>query len=91
MDTRKPYPSDVSGEEWEFVTPYLTLLPMDVEQLRDDLREVFNAMRWLVSSGAHRRMLPHELPPWAVVYQQTQRWFKASCFTCPFLLRQEQP
>jgi len=25
-------------------------------------------------------MLPHDLPPWAAVYQQTQRWFKAGCF-----------
>jgi transposase len=80
MDTRKPYPSDVSDEEWEFVAPYLTLLPLEAEQRRHDLREVFNALRWLVRSGAHWRMLPHDLPPWAAVYQQTQRWFKAGCF-----------
>jgi transposase len=80
MNTRKPYPSDVSDEEWEFVAPYLTLLPLDAEQRRHDLREVFNALRWLVRSGAHWRMLPHDLPPWAAVYQQTQRWFKAGCF-----------
>jgi transposase len=53
MDTRKPYPSDVSDEEWEFVAPYLTLLPLEAEQRRHDLREVFNALRWLVRSGAH--------------------------------------
>jgi len=80
METRKPYPSDVSDEEWEFVAPYLTLLPVDAEQRRHDLREVFNALRWLVRSGAHWRMLPHDLPPWAAVYQQTQRWFRAGCF-----------
>ena len=27
-DTRKPYPTDVGDEEWAFVTPYLTLLPL---------------------------------------------------------------
>jgi transposase len=80
MKTRKPYPSDVSDEEWEFAAPYLTLLPLQAEQRRHDLREVFNALRWLVRSGAHWRMLPHDLPPWAAVYQQTQRWFKAGCF-----------
>ena len=80
METRKPYPSDVSDEEREFVATYLTLLPLDAEQRRHDLREVFNALRWLVRSGAHWRMLPHDLPPWAAVYQQTQRWFKAGCF-----------
>jgi transposase len=53
---------------------------LEAEQRRHDLREVFNALRWLVRSGAHWRMLPHDLPPWAAVYQQTQRWFKAGCF-----------
>jgi hypothetical protein len=27
MNTRKPYPSDVSDDEWALVAPYLTLLP----------------------------------------------------------------
>ncbi len=25
-------------------------------------------------------MMPHEFPPWPAVYQQTQRWLRASCF-----------
>lgn len=53
MKTRKPYPSVVSDEEWEFVAPYLTLLALQAKQRRHDLREVFNALRWLVRSGAH--------------------------------------
>jgi transposase len=57
-----------------------SLLPVDAEQRRHDLREVFNALRWLVRSDAHRRMLPHDLQPRAAVYQQTQRWFRAGCF-----------
>lgn len=32
METRKPHPSDVIDEEWAFVVPYLTLLPLDAEQ-----------------------------------------------------------
>ena len=74
METaRKPYPSDVSDAEWEFVVPYLTLLPQDAEQRKHDLRVVFNALRWLVRTGASWRLMPHDLPPWAAVYQQTQR------------------
>jgi transposase len=80
MDTRQSYPTDVSDEEWAFVAPYLILLPLDAEQRRHDLREVFNALRYLVKSGAPWRMLPHDFPPWAVVYQQTQRWLKARVF-----------
>ncbi|WP_232440887.1 transposase, partial [Burkholderia ubonensis] len=51
MKTRKPYPSDVSDEEWSFVVPYLALVREDSEQRRHELREVFNALRWLIRSG----------------------------------------
>src|SRR5213082_3297817 len=80
MDTRKPYPSDVSDEEWAFVAPYLTLLPLDAEQRKHDLREVFNALRFIVKTGMQWRMMPNDLPPWPAVYQQTQRWLKAGAF-----------
>lgn len=63
MKTRKPYPSDVSDEEWSFVVPYLALVREDSEQRRHELREVFNALRWLIRSGAPWRMLPNDLPP----------------------------
>jgi transposase len=44
------------------------------------LREVFNALRWLVRTGSPWRYLPNDLPPWPAVYQQTQRWLAAGCF-----------
>jgi transposase len=77
---RKPYPSDVSDEEWAFVAPYLTLMAEDAPQRRHDLREVFNALRWMVRAGAPWRMLPNDFPRWEAVYQQTQRWITAGCF-----------
>ena len=70
--SRKPYPSDVSDEEWALVAPYLTLLPEDSRQRRHSLREVFNAMRWMVRAGAPWRLIPHEFPPWAAVHQQAR-------------------
>ena len=77
---RTPYPTDVSDEEWAFVAPYLTLLTEDAPQRRHELREVFNALRWIVRAGAPWRMLPHDFPRWEAVYQQTQRWIAAGCF-----------
>jgi transposase len=35
---------------------------------------------FLVRTGAQWRMMPHDLPPWAAVYQQTQRWLKVGVF-----------
>src|SRR5215467_12292687 len=80
MDTRTPYPTDVSDEEWAFVAPYLTLLPEDASQRKYPLREVFNGVRYIVKSGAHWRLMPHDLPPWPLVYQQMRRWMAAGCF-----------
>jgi len=80
METRRPYPSDVSDEEWAFVAPYLTLLPEDAGQRRYPLREVFNGLRNLIKSGAPWRWIPHDLPPWIIVYQQTRRWLEAGVF-----------
>ena len=80
MATRKPYPSDVSDDEWAFVVSYLTLMKEEAPQRDYPLRELFNALRWLVRAGAPWRYLPGDFPPWETVYQQTQRWIQADCF-----------
>lgn len=77
---RKPYPSDVSDEEWSLIVPYLTLQHEDAGQREHSLREVFNGLRYIVKTGAPWRWMPNDLPPWAAVYQQTQRWLAAGCF-----------
>jgi transposase len=76
---RKPHPTGVTDEEWEFVAPYLTLMDEDAPQRRCPLREVFNAPRRIVRAGAQWRMLPTNFPPWTAVYQQAQRWIAAGC------------
>src|SRR3954470_13624897 len=80
MITHKPYPSDVSDAEWHFVVPYLRLLSEDAGQRVHDLRDGFDAARWLVRSGSPWRYLPKDFPPWEMVYQQTRRWLVAGCF-----------
>jgi transposase len=77
---RKPYPSDVSDEEWAFVAPYLTLMREDAPQRDHPLREVFNGLRYVVKTGAPWRSMPNDLPPWPAVYQQSQRWLRAGVF-----------
>jgi transposase len=80
MPNRKPYPSDVSDEEWAFVAPYLALVREDAPQRNHDLREVLNGLRWVVRTGSPWRYMPHDLPPWEAVYQQTRRWLSAGVF-----------
>lgn len=77
---RKAYPSDVSDAEWGLVAPYLTLMTEDAPQRDYPLREVFNGLRWMARGGSSWRMMPHDLPPYYVVYQQMRRWLKAGVF-----------
>ncbi|MBT2246323.1 transposase, partial [Sphingobium sp. BHU LFT2] len=57
---RKPYPSDVSDEEWALIVPYLTLQREDAGQREHSLREVFNGLRYIVKTGAPWRWLAAE-------------------------------
>lgn len=77
---RKPYPSDVTDQEWAFIVTYLTLMDEDAPQRQYPSRELFNALRWLARAGAQWRMLPNDLPPWTAVYQQYRRWLAAGVF-----------
>jgi transposase len=77
---RKSYITDVSDDEWEFSAPYLALMTGDAPQRTYPLREVFNGLRYIVRCGCQWRQMPHDLPPWQVIYQQARRWFKGGCF-----------
>ena len=77
---RKAYPSDVSDEEWSLVAPYITLMTETAPQRDYPMRELLNALRYLVRYGIAWRAMPNDFPPWSAVYQQTQRWLAAGCF-----------
>ena len=77
---RKPYPPDVSGEEWSLVVPYLTLMTEMAPQREHSLRELFNALRYVIRYGIAWLAMPNDFPPWAAVYQHSQRWLAAGCF-----------
>jgi len=77
---RESYPSDVSDDKGAFVAAYLPLMTEEAPQRTHRLRHVCNGLRWRARAGAPWRLLPHDLPPWEAVYQQTQRWLKAGVF-----------
>ena len=68
----KRYPSDLTDEEWAQIAP---LMPRPGRRGRPremDLREVINALRYLVRSGCGWEMLPVHFGPWQTVYW----WFR---------------
>ena len=80
MSEQGVYPTNVSDEAWAFVVPSLCLMKEDAPQRLHSLRAVFDALRWMVRAGAPWRLLPTNLPPWQIVHQQSQRWWKAGVF-----------
>jgi transposase len=76
----KRYPSDPTDEEWSAVEP---LLPHPANRGRKratDLREVVNAIRYMVRSGCEWRMLPVHFPPWQTVYWWFRRFVRLLLF-----------
>ena len=76
MEDRKPYPSDISPEQFEQVRPLLESVRKRTKPTTVDLHEVFNAMLYLLKSGCQWRMIPAEFPKWCTVYSYFAKWSK---------------
>ena len=75
MDMRtSPYPSDLSDAEWALLEPLLPPPKHTGRKRKYDLREIADAIFYLLRSGCTWRMLPRDLPPWQVVYWHFARW-----------------
>ena len=71
---RKPYPSDLSDAEWNYVEPHLPIPKGHGRPRTHDLREILNAVFYLLRSGCQWRMLPHDFPRWPTVYHYFRKW-----------------
>ncbi len=75
--TRISYPTDLTDEQWERLEP---LLPRPKSgtprggRPAADLREVVNAVAYLLWGGLAWRLLPHDFPPWQTVYTRFRLW-----------------
>jgi putative transposase len=75
---RKPYPTDLTDEQWQLIEPFLPLAVPGGRPRKTDLREVVNALLYLVRSGCQWRMIPHEFPPWRTCYNYYRAWIDSS-------------
>jgi transposase len=76
----KRYPSDLTDEEWAAVEPLLPQAARTGRKRLIDLREVLNAIRYMVRSGCEWRMLPVHFPPWQTVYWWFRRFVRQMLF-----------
>jgi putative transposase len=68
MRERKPYPTDLTDEQWSKIEPLLPKQDKRGRKPTHTRREMFNAILYLNRTGCQWRMLPHDFPPWDAVY-----------------------
>ena len=68
MNERKPYPTDLSDEQWVKIEPLLPKRDTRGRKPTHPRRDMFNAVLYLNRSGCQWRMLPHDFPAWEAVY-----------------------
>jgi putative transposase len=71
---RKPYPSDLSDAQWTRLRSYLPAPKAQGRPRTHSLRDVFDAIFYVLKSGCHWRLLPHDFPPWSTVYYHFRRF-----------------
>src|SRR5918996_1334450 len=71
---RKPYPTDLSDAEWNYIEPHLPAPKEHGRPRIHDLREILNAVFYLLKSGCQWRLLPHDFPRWPTVYHYFRKW-----------------
>lgn len=64
---RKTYPTDLSDEEWAYLSSCLSDLPKAVRLRAHSLRDVIDAVFYVLRSGCPWRFLPSDFPPWSTV------------------------
>lgn len=74
MEPRKPYPTDVTDHEWALLQPYMPEPKRGGRPEKYPKREILNGLFSIVRGGCAWRMLPHDFPPWQIVYHYFWIW-----------------
>ncbi|MBB63485.1 MAG: hypothetical protein CMO81_00295 [Waddliaceae bacterium] len=80
---RKPYPSDLTNEEWDVVEPIINESNYRRASSKGKYprREKLNAIFYVLRTGCQWTDLPHDFPPWKSVYSQFLRWRERDLFS----------
>ena len=74
----KRYPTDLTEAEWQRIEGLLPGPSTRGRRRGVDLREIMNAIRYLVRTGCGWRMLPKDFPPWQTVYWWFRRFVRTA-------------
>ncbi len=65
---RRAYQTDLSDAEWLCIEPHFSNPKAPGRPRVHTLREILNAIFYIVRSGCAWRLLPHDFPPWKTVH-----------------------
>jgi putative transposase len=74
----KPYPTDLSDQEWELIKPLLERPQGRHGQQHYSLQRIVDGCFYVLRGGIAWRMMPHDLPPWENVYYHLRTWRNVS-------------
>ena len=76
MNSRLPYPTDLTDHEWALIEPYVPRAKRGGRPEHYPKREILNGIFYIVRGGCAWRLLPHDFPPRPIAYQYLWRWRK---------------
>ncbi len=68
------YPSDLTDAEWALIEPLIPPARRGGRPRRVDMREVCNAIFYVLSTGCQWQALPRDFPPKSTVFDYFGRW-----------------
>ena len=71
---RRRYPSDLTDAQWACLEPLLPDGRPGGRPRAHSLREIIDALRYVLRGGIAWRALPHDYPPWQTVYHYFRAW-----------------
>ena len=74
MEPRKAYSTDLTDHEWALIEPYVPKAKRGGRPEQYPKREILNGIFYIVRGGCAWRLLPHDFPPWQIVYHYFWIW-----------------
>ena len=71
---KERYPSDLTDAEWDLIEPMIPEARRGGRPRKTDMREVMNAVRYVLRTGCQWRQLPKDFPPRSTVYSYFWEW-----------------
>lgn len=73
---QRKYATDLTDGQWQIIAPLIPSAKSGGREREIDIREVINAIFYLLKSGCQWRMIPNDFPKWQTVYDYFSKWKK---------------